>query len=349
LSSSTSSSEPGAGEGTPPAKEHRRELPGVTPPETSGPPLGARKWVVLATIVLAFLTLEAVTRTKLFHASKDLSRFEKYPARARALCAMPGEHVVFVGNSLTGEGVDAEQFGTELGVNAGLFVADASHINTWYWLIRHEFYRQGIAPDVMILNFYANSLDDGRRLELGRLAQFFTDRGDWPELFAQDITSLEPRAEFILSSFWATYAVRDRIKERALDLIPDFQDFAGDMNTINFAHEAQRVPSGPKRPATHLALERTMADAKAHDVRLLFVAFPTQPPAGQTSPYEIASDLRQEIQNAGELLLDLREVPQLEKRHYRDEIHLNAEGRTIYTRFLAEQIKATFPELMIAK
>ncbi len=349
MSSSTSSSEPGAREGAPPAKEHRRELPGVTPPETSGPPLGARKWIVLATILLVFLALEAVTRTKLFHASKDLSRFEKYPERARALCALPGEHVVFVGNSLTGEGVDPDQFGTQLGVNAGLFVADASHINTWYWLIRHEFYRQGIAPEVMIFNFYANSLDDGRRLELGRLAQFFTDRRDWSELFTHDVTSLEPRAEFILSSFWATYAVRDRIKERALDLVPDFQDFAADMNAVNYAHEAQRIPSGPKARPTYLALERTMEDAKAHGVRLLFVAFPTQPPAGETSPYAIADDLRREIQNAGELLLDLRVVPQLEKRHYRDDVHLNAEGRTIYTRFLAEQVKAAFPDLVTAK
>jgi hypothetical protein len=305
-----------------------------------------RRWVVLATIALVLLGLEWVTRTKLFHASKDLSRFAAYPARAKALCATPGKHVAFVGNSLTGEGVDPELFGREMGVNAGLFVADGSHINTWYWIIRHEFYAQGALPDVIVFHFYETSLEDGKRLEIGRLAQFFTDPGDWPEVFAHDVTGLEPRAELMLSSVWATYAVRDRIKERVLELVPGFEDFATEMNTIDYAHEARGFAGKPRQAATRNDLGRVIADAKEHHVRLLFVAFPTQPPAGQTVPYEIPDATRQVIDGGGELLLDLRQVPVLEKSHYRDEVHLTREGRAIYTRYLAQEIRTSFPDLL---
>lgn len=308
---------------------------------------------VVALLALLFFALEGVTRVGLFRASKDLRRFATYPARARALGRAPGKRIAFIGNSLTERGIDLELFARELSPAVGpvsdeMFVADGSHINTWYWIVERELWKQAIKPDLLILNFYENGLEDGKRLEIGRLAQFFTTAADWPALFRYDVTTLESRVDFLLSSFWATFAVRDRIKERVLDFIPGYQPYTEQANALNFENE-KHAKSAPVAapPVTREALRRFVARAREHGVTVLFVAFPSlkHDPAAEL-PYDVPDETRQIIAGAGMLYLDLRKLPELDpKTHYADDIHLNEAGRAIYTRRLAAEV----PRLITAK
>src|SRR4051794_13721521 len=96
---------------------------------------------VTLVILVALLALEAVTRIKLVPASKDLSRFRTYQARARTLAAAPSPRIALVGNSTTDRGVLLDvlksewtkRVGTTL--NVDMFVADGSSVNTWYWVV----------------------------------------------------------------------------------------------------------------------------------------------------------------------------------------------------------------------
>ncbi|HMJ11793.1 MAG TPA: hypothetical protein VK524_10295 [Polyangiaceae bacterium] len=311
-------------------------LAASTPSERGWP--RARQWALITgMLVAALLALEILTRWKLFSASKDLSRFGTYPERARTLAAAKGKRVAFIGNSLTERGIDAERFGRATGVASDVFVADGSHVNTWYWIIEREFWKQGLKPDWIVMNFYETGLEDGKRIELGRLAQFFVDPQDWLELFRNDVTDLEPRVELVLSSFWATYAVRDRLKERALSVIPGYKPYIERVNDIDFRHETKQMRHANVRATRH-ALIRLCKRATEKGTPLLFVAFPS---IGDRVPaYDVPHETTQVIQSNGHRYLDLRVVPELKPEHYADNVHLTPEGQAIYTKYLAERLKA---------
>jgi hypothetical protein len=287
-----------------------------------------------------FIALELVTRTVLLHSSKDLSRFAAYPGRATALMQKPGPHTLFIGNSITEHGVDPALVATELGGASEAFTADSSHINTWYWMATTELWRRSLSPDLLVITFHGGSLEDGNRLEIGRLAQFFTTRADWSELFEHDLTSLDQRGEFLLSSVWATYAFGDRIKQRLLGLIPGYMGYAQYENQQNLAHD--RSTKDRAAPRSWTTLDRFLARAKEHHTRLVFVAFPTLiENVGDAIPYEIAPELPAKLEAAGAMLLDLRKLPELDRaKHYDDDIHLNEAGKLIYTRRLIAELRA---------
>jgi hypothetical protein len=297
----------------------------------------ARRWLlIVGMLIAALIGLEVVTRWKLFDASKDLSRFGTYPERARTLASAPGKRVAFLGNSLTERGIDTKQFESIANVTSDLFVADGSHVNTWYWMIERLFWKPGLKPDLIVMNFYETGLEDGKRIELGRLAQFFVEPEDWMQVFKNDLTELEPRVELVLSSFWATYAVRDRLKDRTLGMIPGYKGYTERMNEINFQHETKQM-RGPQIPATRHALARLCERAREKGTPLLFVAFPSQ---GERKPaYDVPRETIAVIEKNGHRYLDLRLVPELKPDHYADEVHLTPAGAAIYTRLLSNELK----------
>ncbi|MFT3769751.1 MAG: hypothetical protein QM820_30305 [Minicystis sp.] len=341
MSSSTSSSELHALVPRPaPAARPKERAPAVRVVRGD-----ARARKILAVLAILAAGLEVVTRLALVPSSKDLRRFAAYPAEARALAAAPGIRLAFVGNSLTERGVDLailreslrEEASIEAG--AGMFVAHGSHLNTWRSITEHEMWKQGISPDLLILTFYERGLEDHQPLEVGRLAQFFSDRHDWSELFRHDLTTLEQRADLVVSSAWATFAVRERIKERAFGLLPGYKAYVDRGNAITLRH---RKPGADKEsPATHDALNRFLARAKESHTEVLFVAFPSRSPDPTAEvPYDVPAETTRIIADAGMRYLDLRRMPELSPEHYDDDIHLNEAGRRIYTQRFARELAA---------
>ena len=225
--------------------------------------LDRRVWVGLA---LIFIALEIFTRSWLFSVSKDFRRFRSYPARAQALVAAPGAmRVAMIGNSATDRGVDGRVVESELGAStpgrptrADLFVADQSRIDTWRFVFERYFAAPALHPDLVVVTFYENDLEDGNPVEIGRLAQFFTGIGDWPEVMTVNLHSLDDRVIFAASSVWATFAASDRIRERLLGaLVPDFREHSERVNMVIYEHEHRRADAGAAaRAPSFVALQR---------------------------------------------------------------------------------------------
>jgi hypothetical protein len=302
--------------------------------------------VVLVLVVCALLGLELFARTKLVSMSKDLRRFSTYGDRTRELVARPdGRRVLLVGNSATDRGIDLPTFEATLSAARGgpghgaLLVADQSRINTWHFMLERFVFRPGLRPDLVVVTFYENDLEDGNRVEIGRLAHFFTDVRDWPSVFMVDLPTLDQQADFVLSSFSAAFATRERVKERLLRvLIPRYESFTTDVNAVIFKHEAARVQKAPEAaPPGHVALDRLLARARQAGVRLAFVAYPTLTANGRL-PYEIEPETRRRLEAAGAPLIDLRHVPGLDADLYDDEVHLNERGRPPYSAALARAL-----------
>jgi hypothetical protein len=321
MSSSTSSSE-------------RAERPAGRPPRRP------RALAVGLTTLLVLGAIELMTRLWLIPASKDLSRFEGYPARARLLVSRPGARVALIGNSATEEGVDPRLFASALSelmdapVSAELFVADSAEIGTMYWMVHSAFWRQGLKPDLLVVTFFDRGLEDGAPLDVGRLARFFTERADVHDLFSLDLPRFDERAEWLVSSYSAAFAARRRLKERVLTLLPGYKSALGRVNQVNFEHDQ----SGRFAPADlpHEGLRRFVERALENHVQVCFVAYPKQ------DHYEVAPEARRIIADAGMLFLDLRDLPALAPEHYRDNIHLNEKGRPIYTKALARALDAAW-------
>ena len=308
-------------------------------------PLLSRKvWLGL----LVFLgALEIFTRVSLHDRSKDFRRFGGYPAKAAALVATANaQRIAFIGNSATDRGVDPRVVEAALARNgrpaaaAELFVADQSRIDTWRYIFERYFARPERNPDLVVVSFYENDLEDGNPIEIGRLAQFFTTIRDWPELFRVNLRTLDDRASFVISSFSATYAASDRIRERILPaLVPGFRDHSERINEIIFQHEQQRRQrrvEAPTRPR-FAAVERLLDRAAERGVKLCFVAYPTLV-AGGRSPYDLAPELLALLARRAIPLIDLRNVPGLGPEFYADEVHLTEAGRARYSAALGEAL-----------
>ena len=305
------------------------------------------RWQVPVFLLLIFGAVELFTRTRLFDTSKDFRRFAGYGQKARRLEQAPGVRMALIGNSATDRGVDVptlqQAFAAEgARVTADLFVADQSRINTWQYMLQKYFVTPGLHPEWVVVTFYEDDLQDGNAVEIGRLAQFFTGVRDWPEVFALDLPEWGQRIEFVLSSFWATFAASERMRERALEaLIPDFKSYAGTANATIYEHNRRRwaAAAAAEPPAAHArtshALERLLRTAREHNLHLAFVAYPTRTDAGR-QVYAIPPETVQVLAASGAPLFDLRHVPGLEgDAMYDDEVHLSAAGRIPYSRALA--------------
>jgi hypothetical protein len=311
----------------------------------SAPPPGPaggswRGALLVAGCVAALLVgLEVVSRVVLVEASRDLRRFRSYPEAARALDRAPAFRLALVGNSATDRGVQEDRLARQLAgargqpLEARKLVADASRINEWYHILDHYFWRPGARADLFVVTFYEDDLEDGNAVEIGRMAQMFTELADWPTVMDVDLPRLGDRLEFVVASAWATFAWRSRMRERALGaVVPGYQSFATAVNEANASHLRRRAPAAGA-PRAYRALDRLLAAARAQASPLVFVAYPTP------DAYPIPPETARRIEAAGATLLDLRtRVPELTPGHYADDVHLTPAGAALYTHRLAEAL-----------
>lgn len=296
---------------------------------------------VLLVLALALLGLEAVTRLKLFHLSKDFVQFATYPERAAALARRDGIRIAVVGNSITHEDIDptalAERLRALTGrrAHADIFSADHSYINTWHYMLARYFWKPGDRVDLVVVPFWGANLADGNETEIGRLAQFFTTLDDWPSVLTGDLTSNAERADFIVSSGWATFAARDRMRELVFTVgLPDYKGYARREQDVLVNHLAVTAAARPKQARTSHTLKRLLREARQHGTPLVFIAFPTLH-AEWSDTY---ADVARLINEAGMHYLDLRGMPDVDESSYVDLVHMNETGRAAFTRRLAESL-----------
>jgi hypothetical protein len=293
-----------------------------------------------------FGVLEVFTRVYLYPNSVDFSRFATYPERARQLADGSGARVAMIGNSATEKGLNTAVLRDEInrrGVNVSVdkFIADSSHVNEWYYMLKRYFFDPGNVPDVFVIADYQDRFQDGARIDIGRLAQFFTGPDDWDQVFEEDLSTLDERVEFGLSSVWATFAARDRLKSRLLDLVvPDYEGYVQHENAETLRHNqllARKSEDGPQH-VTHVALQRLIDAIHANGAEVIFVEFPTRP-SGPGAPYRLRPTTVRILRNGSSELIDLRRVPGLERRDYADELHLaTSRARALYSRELGKAL-----------
>jgi hypothetical protein len=275
--------------------------------------------------------------------SKDLYRFNGYPAAAEKLLARPGLKVALVGNSATQAAVDVPVLERRLTralrreVDADMFVADASCVETWLFMMNHYFYAASRRPDAYVVLYFGDNLKDGARTEVGRLAFYFTSRADWKEVFDLVLHSWSDRSEFVISSKVAVVAARNRIRDRLISwIVPGYKDFTYAENQINYDHESA---GRPKAKGAYRALQRFLTRAREHDARLIFVAFPTR--AG----YDLEPDELRILGAAGVPVVDLHSVTGIKPDDYEDWVHMKESAAPAFTSRMADALTTTLRQI----
>jgi hypothetical protein len=293
---------------------------------------------VVGVVLLSLAAGEAGMRLVGQRLSKDvehLAHFSEIAAEiARRDAAEEPLQVLFLGNSLTRYGVAADEFREAAEAVAGqpLTVAKMTPDNTaladWFYAYRNYFAETGRAPDLLVIGFQDGHLADAPSNHPQRLAQFYCDADDWPELCEYDLRNFESRAGFVLASQSALVANRDRLERRALDtLIPGYQAGIQDLNS--------RVRSQQNRPAarpSYTRLERLLDLAVAGGTRVVLVAMPVP------TPYAIDDALQQVVTQRGAALVDCREVAGITNDMFPDGLHMNDEAAARYSRHLAQTL-----------
>ena len=295
-------------------------------------------------IAAALIVIEWGTRAELMPGTSDLARYRQFPDSARALAAAPAPRIAFIGDSVTDRvrlDLLQEEWQRLTGETPSVekFIAYYSNLSTWHRMYAQYFWKPKLKPDVVVITIYdGNALADSEAVDVGNLALFFTGPEDRPSLFEHEITSLEHRTDYLLSSASQAFAARDRIRDRTLNFIPGYRPFATATNALNFEYESRRKTAEAAPPRTFHALESLLARARDGGVKVCFVAFPMRPgPTGRKS-YIISPTALEMIENAGMLYLDMRNMDELTADMYKDNVHLNAQGQPVYTRKFAQEL-----------
>lgn len=296
---------------------------------------------VVCLVLLVLLGYEFIIRTQEEALSLDVKHIRQIPAISSSLVRSEGLRVLFLGNSLTRNGVDAAVLEKELraqGVgplHIERVFPDESTISDWYYIFKDKFVDAGHLPNVLIVSFAEAHLQDNQAIKPDRLAGYFTSADDIPEIFANDVRDFDSRSDFLLSALSSSFANRTRVRTRLLDLlIPYYRDSAPRLNRT-----LQTTKSGKAENVQHTyhRLERLMAMAQKHGVRIIFVAMPQR-----EKVYPVDPQLRNIIEASEMTFIDCRTVEGLERENYIDEMHLNSNGGAIYSRYLARQLAHVF-------
>jgi hypothetical protein len=299
---------------------------------------------VLALVAGVLLLGEAAMRLGEQALSRDLVHIRGLPGLARDLAQQPGRRILFVGNSLTRSDVDEATVVQELaargvkGVHLGRMHPDASTLAAWYYGFKKHFVHPGQKPDVLVVDFAYNNLQD-QPVNAATLGGLYTDAADIPEAFASEVTGFGDRVEFLLARCSMSFLDRSRVAPRLFDqLVPHYR--AG---TERVRKAAQATRAAAELPVTHRRLEKLLALTRANGIPVIFVAMPI------AIPYEIDPRARAVMEQAGVTLVDARVVPGLTADSFTDSLHLDLAGSVIFSRHLAGLLAEPLQQALAAK
>lgn len=320
---------------------------------------GRGAWGIGLALLLFFGVAEVGARKYSHRRDNDLSDPTEHASigpRAADLMTKPGLKIVFVGNSATQEGYELPQFERDLTQMAALqaplhtmmCAAVDSNAREWNWMLEKNYFGPRRRPDLFVVTYFSNNLEDVPLLERGRLAHSFTGPRDWPSVLKNDLDTLGERADYLFSYFSILYAMRATTREKLLRLsAPGYEKFVTQLNDTEMRREeGATLPSAPafQRGAqpSYRALRRLLQRAREEGARLCFVAYPRP---GARYFYRPDPKAVQMIREAGMIALDLRATPGLTPDKYRDSVHVNAQGKPIWTRAVAKALAPVVAEL----
>ena len=325
---------------------------------------------VLAAVALVLVAFEVSLMQVVTSLSTDIEHINDFPEISQEMHDDTRPSILFLGNSLTGDGLDVIAFQEAWHRSGGgdiicrKVAPDATAICDWYYLFKTFFADPGQAPDVVVIGFAEGHMDDNQSPKAKQLGRHFCRLGHTGEIFEHDIHDFERRVEFLLSRASTTYGNQLGVKNRLLDpLIPYYREGTQTINSMllqkkkapakdpvvtrQTTDDAKEplISTRPSLPATTChRLERLIAVLKCTNTRAFFVAMPRR------EYWQVQDKVYWTIQPAETInpdrtidadkttLIDMRNVAGLTAKHFADSMHLRYDGTRVYSWALARKL-----------
>lgn len=300
----------------------------------SDAPSAKKEWLIVLLIILVVTGLEFLLRAIQQDLSGNIRHIAQIPEVAQSFDDDDSFHILFLGNSLTYDAIDAEMFERELSnrydhhFNVRKVAPDSTSLWDWSFIAKHNFSAQEVEPDLLIVGFTPHHVNDREAPDPSRLASNYCRIGDVVHLYRLGMTAPEDLLEFLAADASTLFANRVLVRSRILDrLIPDYRSVAQSVN-------AQSVTASMPRSGetTYARLASFLTALENGSSRSVFVAMPLM------SRYELDSEIRAVINREADRLLDLRNVSGISTAQFKDVMHLNPEGSEVFTRSLVEAV-----------
>jgi len=285
--------------------------------------------------------MEGIVRISVQYLSENIRHIRHIPEIFHEMAARSNHHktsVIFMGNSLIGNAVDAEQFNKinsypgKNSVKAYKVVPDSTNLWDWYCLTKTNSTLLQSAPNIMVVGFAWDQLEDDQDIVPSRLAGLFCELSDLPELVNMGMSKPSVIFEFIVANFSRLYSLRETIQKRLLDkIIPDYQEYTQRINM----YKRRDLTDGDK-PEYHAdsyhLLSKFINRYTGLNATVVFIAMPV------IKEYAIDPVLIQTIHKNGALLYDYRSMEGLNEEMYLDPIHLGDVGRAVFTSRVSDEL-----------
>jgi hypothetical protein len=291
---------------------------------------------VLISLVAVAAAVEGGLRATSGRLSTDITHIRGIPGIAAEIAETRGKTVLFLGNSLTREGLDLDAVREALRCAEGepIFCErvcpDDTTVLDWYYLFRHYFV-DGRAPDYLVVGYVRSQLEDRSPIHPDRIAAYFGGWSSAGEMLRMDLKTLGDRVSYMLASSLQLFSERERVQFRAMSLaVPDYRKVA---NRVN--EEARRRDAGLQRsePGQYSRLSRLLELCAERGVKPVIVAMPVP------DRYRLDPGLQAVLSRNSAGLIDLRSPEGIGAEAYADNYHLNSRGRSIYSRALGRELR----------
>lgn len=282
--------------------------------------------VDVSVIISCFIFLELIIRTAAPIVSGNIRQIYEIQSISADL-ADKNDAVLFLGNSLIGNALNLAEFDEQANLHMPLYkiVPDSTSLWDWSCIVKNSFIDKASLPKVVVIGYAWEQV----RPVPSRLGGFFCDIYDLDSLINLGMGDASDVLEFLLSKVSKLYAMRETIRKRILDIIiPDYRIQMQIINTER--NKNQQIIS---KPEDYRLLNAYMKMLVANDIKPVIVAMPV------IEHYKLDEEFFGTVKRNGGIVLDYRELDDLDKSMFRDPIHLNERGSKVFTYHLAADMK----------
>ena len=250
--------------------------------------------ITLAMLVLVVGSAELAFRSIVPSLSANSRILAQVPERAAEIRAFDGTTVLILGNSISGDGIDAEALQVALG-NSALIVhqpADTTVMRDWYYELKNQFYMRQSVPDWVVLPVGDSHPLTRVNQRTEDLLHSFLSWSDLPSFFERSEAGgarqnseqgvveeprrgdvFEGRLGLALAKASTLYGFRGRVQKRVLvTLSSGYEELRYAMRTAGVATDGtHEVSSDP------LWAELFAELTASNSTRVIVVAMPTEP------------------------------------------------------------------------
>lgn len=295
------------------------------------------EWKVWFVVLAVLVATEVTMRGALTHLSQDLVHIQQIPESIDRLSVGEEPRLLFLGNSITREGLDLSELKTELDSVKSLTIEeiypDDTAITEWLYGYIHFLDLPKNDLELLIICFAEDQLQDRPTIDVRRLAYNYSDWSTTLATFQDESFTLDQKAEFILARLLVSFANAERVQKRIMDyLIPFYRSTARRINS-SLVNPVTDSEARPLTYPTYRRLQKLLDVLEARDVDLMVFAFPV----GKS--YEIDSGLEQMLQKNSVSLVDARHVAGISPENFPDGYHMDKFAAKLMSRVVSTQIK----------